>query len=291
VRGVLALAALGGAAATLASCNLVIGADDYAVGPWGCVLEDAGASAPSGNVTLTANAFPYGDPTTLSNESAVIKACELTDTNPLCATPDATATLDGGIATLHVRSGFQGFLYVQPKDMPCSAMAVDAGPFGPSMCEGSVMPGELDCNIEIVVQLSWPIVADTVMPFPVGTYSDYRNAVLCGFGGVDDERGAVWANVQDCFGDPASGVLLQETMAATTPPPVPDQFCFMNGHAVGYPPGESAGLTTSDGACGWSDMPVGNATITATVPGATVSIASMSTLVFPRTLTYVTLKP
>jgi hypothetical protein len=288
VRGVLVLAAVGGAAATAASCNLVIGADGYNVGPWGCVLEDAGASpATDGEVNLTVNAFLYVDPTSVSDEPAEVTACDPTDIPP-CANSNRKAPLVAGTATLQVRSGFQGFLYVRPTDTPCST--VDAGTFDPIMCEGPVDPAH-DCNIELIAQLSWPIVSDTVTTILLGKYSDYRNATLCGGGGVVDERGAVWVNVQDCFGDPAAGVLLTETLATPAQPPGPDQFCFMNGMANGYPPGAPPGLTTSDGICGWSDMPVGNVTITASVPGAPGTIASMSTLVLTKTLTYVTLRP
>jgi hypothetical protein len=285
VRGVVILGALGGAAAA-ASCNLVIGADDYAVGPWGCVLEDAGAPVPHGMVNLTVNALSYVDQTT-SNEPAMVTACDPTDLPP-CANSHVTAILASGTATLQVPSGFQGFLYVRPTDTPCSA--ADAGTFDPIQCGDSVDPAH-DCNIELIVQLSWPIVSDTSMSFPLGKYSDYRTATLCGGGGVDDERGAIWVNVEDCFGNPAPGVLLKQTLAMAALPPAPDQFCLMNGRPNGYPPGAAPGLTTADGVCGWSDMPVGTVTITASLPGAPVTVASMSTLVLTRTLTYVTLKP
>jgi hypothetical protein len=120
----LALPALG---AVLLDCNLLIGADDYSVGAsWGCVGSGAPAVRDAGDVTLTLAVRHLGaEPI----PGVSIQTCDKLDPGCMRTSPGFTTTDASGVATIHVGSGFDGYLDVRGT-LPLSDGGADAGDAG-----------------------------------------------------------------------------------------------------------------------------------------------------------------
>ena len=243
----------------LAGCNLIIGADDYSVGPkWSCVGSVTPPPAGSGMVPLTVGVTRF---TTMAPfAGATIKMCGKADLLCTC-TPEASCptTMTGadGSATISVPYGWDGYLDLT--DMTGAGL------------------------METLLYVSSPMSAPRSLNVEVGTFQEYKALVMSGNGTVDDTTGVLWVNTLDCLDGPASGVSLAlDCMFAKGS----DPFYFVSGSPVG-----TLDQTGADAIGGFADVKPGTPTLTATLAANGEAMAVFAAQVKQQSLTVIWLSP
>jgi hypothetical protein len=262
--------------ASLVDCNLLIGADDYSVGPvWGCVGSPMPAAGDA--VTLTLDIRHFGGAPV---QGVAVKACDRLDKT--CTSPIAAPIYsdDTGMATISVPSDVNDFYLDLSGTLPLPDGGADAGDGGAG--------GE--SLMETLIFVSPPPTKDrTLSDVFVGTYDEYVTLVQAGTGMVLPGTGALLVHTLDCLDppEPEPGVMLSLDPGFSMGV---DPFYFSDGSPV---PG--ATQTDSEGVGGFADVMApggsGSPQITATLAANGETIAVSTVTVRPKTLTEIWLSP
>jgi hypothetical protein len=110
----------------------------------------------------------------------------------------------------------------------------------------------------------------------------YYNLVTAGGGNPDPCEGGLFVYTRDCLGQPAPGVQLAVDMPAGDT----EGFYFVGGSPVG-----NQMATSTDAIGGFSNVPTGNRTLTATLLSTKKKIAAFTVQMRANNLTFVTLTP
>jgi len=200
--------------------------------------------------TVHATAFTDGSPMA----GVKIQVCDRSDLG--CTSSHISGKTNAeGLLTLHVPSGFNGYLDATRTDL-----------------------------VESLFYLSWPVLSNPNVVLQLGTWQLYSDLVMAGGGKANMEEGGLFVYTRDCLGAPAPGVHLG--VVCGSPTSDTEHFYFQDGSPVA-----TLQATATDATGGFANVASGNVTLTATLEATGKSIASFVPYMRKQTITFVTLTP